>query len=91
MQKKKKLTKENLATLSLMMGMFFLPFGYDALFKAILDWTGSYWTTDFAFYCISGLFFMSYCYFASVNPLKALAERAQSFMQRVTGLIKNIR
>ena len=85
---RKKLTKKNLATLSLMMGMFFLPFGYDALFKLILDLTNSYWITDFVFYCLSGLFFISYCYFAEVNPLKVLAERFQLLIKRITEFIK---
>jgi len=45
---------------SLMLAMFFLPFGYDALFKWIMDLTGSYWAADAVFYSISGLFFLSY-------------------------------
>jgi len=44
----------------LMLAMFFLPFGYDALFKFIMDITGSYWAADIIFYCTSGLFFISY-------------------------------
>lgn len=43
-----------------MLAMFFLPFGYDALFKLIMDITGSYWAADIVFYCISGLFFIFY-------------------------------
>jgi hypothetical protein len=45
---------------SLMLAMFFLPFGYDALFKLIMDLTGSYWTADLVFYSISGCFWLSY-------------------------------
>jgi hypothetical protein len=45
---------------SLMLAMFFLPFGYDAIFALILKYTNSYWLTDGVFYIISGLFFMSY-------------------------------
>jgi len=45
---------------SLMLGMFFLPFGYDALFKLIMDLSGSYWVADIIFYSISGCFFASY-------------------------------
>jgi hypothetical protein len=44
----------------LMLAMFFLPFGYDLLFKFILDKTQSYWETDLIFYMISALFFISY-------------------------------
>jgi hypothetical protein len=40
-----------------MLAMFFNPLGFDALFKLVMDWTGSYWTTDFIFYC-AALFFL---------------------------------
>jgi len=46
--------------MSLMLAMFFLPFGYDALFKLIMDWSGSYWVADIVFYSISGCFWLSY-------------------------------
>jgi hypothetical protein len=45
---------------SLMLAMFFLPFGYDALFKLIMDLSGSYWVADAVFYSISGCFWLSY-------------------------------
>jgi len=45
---------------SLMMAMFFLPLGYDALFKLAMDLTGSYWGADIVFYSISGCFWLSY-------------------------------
>lgn len=45
-----------------MLAMFFLPFGYDALFKLIMDITGSYWAADITFYCISGCFWLSYIF-----------------------------
>jgi len=46
--------------LSLMLAMFFLPLGYDALFKFMMDITGSYWGADVVFYSISGLFWLAY-------------------------------
>jgi len=46
--------------MSLMLAMFFLPFGYDALFKLIMDLSGSYWVADIVFYSISGCFWLSY-------------------------------
>jgi hypothetical protein len=45
---------------SLMLAMFFLPLGYDALFKLLMDITGSYWGADVVFYSISGCFWLSY-------------------------------
>jgi len=47
----------------LLMGTFFNPFGFDALFALVMKWTGSYWTTDLIFYCISGSFFGAYFLF----------------------------
>lgn len=46
--------------LSLMLAMFFLPFGYDMLFKLLMEITGSYWIADIIFYSISGCFWLSY-------------------------------
>lgn len=46
--------------MSLMLAMFFLPFGYDMLFKLMMDITGSYWGADIVFYSISGCFWLSY-------------------------------
>lgn len=43
--------------ISLMLAMFFLPFGYDALFLLIMKLTGSYFKADLIFYGISGCFF----------------------------------
>jgi hypothetical protein len=45
---------------SLMLAMFFLPLGYDALFKLMMEVTGSYWGADAIFYSISGCFWLSY-------------------------------
>jgi hypothetical protein len=45
---------------SLMLAMFFLPLGYDALFKLMMELTGSYWGADVIFYSISGCFWFSY-------------------------------
>lgn len=59
----KQLKKKQLRSLkdgSLMLAMFFLPFGYDFLFKLIMQVTGSYWVADLIFYGISGFFFASY-------------------------------
>ena len=47
-----------------MLSMFFLPFGYDYLFKIIMDATGSYWLADGIFYLISLVFFIMYVYYS---------------------------
>lgn len=51
---------KNAATFCLMAAMFFNPLGFDALFKVIMELTGSYWITDLIFYLIAGLFFGLY-------------------------------
>jgi hypothetical protein len=55
-----RLLRVNPATLSLMIAMFFNPLGFDALFKMVMDWTGSYWITDVIFYGASAFFFILY-------------------------------
>jgi hypothetical protein len=57
-QTKKRITV--LKDTSLMLAMFFLPLGYDALFKLMMELTGSYWGADVIFYSISGCFWLSY-------------------------------
>lgn len=52
--------KRRLAMTFLILATFFNPFGFDAIFRLIMEWTGSYWITDLIFYCLSGLFFGLY-------------------------------
>jgi hypothetical protein len=59
---------------SLMLAMFFLPFGYDALFKLIMDLSGSYWVADITFYSISGCFWLSYIYFTRLSNKKETSK-----------------
>jgi len=58
-----KTIQKNIGSIMLLMGTFFNPFGFDALFALVMKWTGSYWTTDLIFYCISGSFFGAYFLF----------------------------
>ena len=44
-------------------GLGCFPLGFDALFALIMKWTGSYWTTDVIFYCLSAFFFGLYFLF----------------------------
>ena len=52
----------SISTIALILATFFNPLGFDALFKIVMDWTGSYWITDMLFYCASLLFFGLYFY-----------------------------
>ena len=76
-----KLRNVKRATICLMFAMFFLPFGYDALFALIMKWTGSYWKADLVFYFISALFFGLYFYFSGNKPLKAIKDIIKSIYE----------
>lgn len=47
-----------------MLSMFFLPFGYDYMFKVLMDMMGSYWKADLIFYCISLAFLGMHIYYS---------------------------
>lgn len=64
----KKRTKKKLANWCLVWAMFFLPAGYDALFKCVMDLT-AYWTADLLFYCIFFIFISGRFYFLEQNPI----------------------
>jgi len=66
----KKRTKKKLAFWCYSLGLFFLPFGYDAIFKFIMDWSKSYWVADVVFYSISSSLFIGYFIFSEKNPIK---------------------
>lgn len=68
------INKNKYAAISLLLGTFFLPFGFDALFALIMRLTGSYWITDLIFYFISAVFFGLYFYFSGKNPLVTLKD-----------------
>jgi len=68
MNKRTRLKRVNsLRDISLMLAMFFLPLGYDVLFKTLLDVTGSFWATDIIFYSLSGFFWVLYYLFTKYS------------------------
>lgn len=66
-----------------MLSMFFLPFGYDALFMLIMKWTGSYWSTDAIFYGISASFLGFYFYYSDINPFDHFKEKIINLKNRL--------
>jgi hypothetical protein len=52
--------KNNIATLCLMLAMFFNPFGFDIVQYFLIQLTGSLWKANAVLYCIAGLFFGFY-------------------------------
>jgi hypothetical protein len=76
-QKNKKMNtnrKQKFSAICLFLGSFFLPFGYDAAFAALMRLTDSYWITDIFFYFISACFFGLYFYLSNINPLTKLKD-----------------
>ena len=73
----------NAATLCLMLGLFFNPAGFDALFALVMKWTGSYWITDLIFYGIAVFFLiLSYLFkrsakkhtYPSISPSSSVSK-----------------
>lgn len=58
-----------------MFGTFFLPFGYDLLFKAILDYSGSYAIADSVFYSLSATFLITHLIITKTNPVDEIGKR----------------
>ena len=46
-----------MATLSMMVALFFNPMGFDIVQYWLIQATGSLWRANFALYCIAALFF----------------------------------
>lgn len=61
----------------LMLAMFFNPFGFDALFALVMEWTGSYWMTDVVFYGVSALFFGLYFLHTKLYPYEFKNQHAK--------------
>ncbi len=66
------MTKTKLATLFLMMGMFFNPFGFDAIQIMLMKITGSYLGANLVLYCLAGFCFGLYFYFSGNNPFTTI-------------------
>lgn len=66
--------------------LFFLPFGYDWLFKTILDYTGSYAIVDSVFYTISVTFFIIHFILTKTNPLIEFNKRIIKTKSKIINL-----
>ena len=72
------MTKTKLATLFLMLGMFFNPFGFDAIQIMLMKLTGSYLGANLVLYCLAGFCFGLYFYFSGNNPIKEIRNIIQT-------------
>lgn len=82
----KKRTKKKLANQCTIWAMFFLPFGYDALFKFVMDFTGEYWVADRLFYCIFFVLIAGRFYFLEQNPITELIKMHKRNVRRLKKL-----
>ena len=78
------MTKQKLATLFLMLGMFFNPFGFDAIQILLIKLTGSYYGANLALYCLAACCFGLYFLFSGSNPIKEISEIFKSSYNRFT-------
>lgn len=85
-KKIKKEKNQKMATICLMLCLFFNPAGFDILFKTILDCTNSYWITTGIFYLIAGLFLGLSFYFSRTNPLVVIKEWIIDLFTKVKNL-----
>ncbi len=68
------MTKAKLATLFLMLGMFFNPFGFDAIQIMLMNLTGSYLGANLILYCLAVFCFGLYFYFSGNNPILTIRD-----------------
>ena len=68
--------------------MFFNPFGFDILFKMVLDATRNYWVTTGIFYCVALLFFGLYFYFSNNNPFVIIVNHFKIKICQISKLKK---
>jgi len=59
--------QDNLSQISLMLALFFNPFGFDAVQYSLMLWTGSLWKANFILYCVAAVFFGFYLYLRKLS------------------------
>jgi len=66
--------KQKLATLFLMLGMFFNPFGFDAIQIMLMRITGSYLGANLVLYLLAVFCFGFYFVFSNTNPITEIKD-----------------
>lgn len=66
------MSRQKLATLFLMVGMFLNPMGFDAIQLTLIKLTGSLLRANFVLYCLAVFFFGLYFYFSGNNPITTI-------------------
>jgi hypothetical protein len=72
------MTRQQKATLCLMIGLFLNPFGFDAIQLSLIHLTGSYWRANLVMYFLAASFFGLYFYFSGNNPILTIHDIIKS-------------
>lgn len=60
---------QKIATIFLMLAMFFNPFGFDAIQILLMNLTGSYYGANLVLYCLAAFCFGLYFLYSGNNPI----------------------
>ena len=72
------MSREKLSTIFLMAGMFFNPFGFDAIQLLLIKLTGSYGKANLVLYCLAASCFGLYFLFSGNNPVTEIRDIIKS-------------
>jgi hypothetical protein len=86
----KSILRPKLATVFLLLGMFFSPLGFDAVQYILIKLTGSLFGANLALYFLAAFCFGLYFIFSGYNPLFVIKESINSVYKRLI-LRKNIK
>ena len=70
----KKINRQRMATIFLMIAVFLNPFGYDAIQALLIKLTGSFWSANLVLYCLAVFFFGLYFLFSGNNPIREIKD-----------------
>jgi hypothetical protein len=84
----KVVNRKRIATLSLMIAMFFLPLGYDVAFFMLQKLIDSYVVTTLFFYLVSALFFGLYIFFSGIKLKSLIKGVLVNFTKKIRKIIR---
>lgn len=70
-----------------MLGMFFLPLGYDVAFYMLNNKINSYLLSTLFFYIVSASFFGIYIYLSEITPKTFIKEAIQTFSTKIRKIL----
>jgi hypothetical protein len=72
------MNRKKLSTIFLILGMFFNPFGFDAIQLLLIKLTGSYGKANLVLYCLAASCFGLYFLFSGNNPVTEIRDIVKS-------------